>query len=222
MGVMSGGGCEAAVAGTRGKGLPRAACPQGPGHFRGTAWPWPRGTAPVPRRRALLIKGAGGEGAGLCEQRPGRAPPHLPAPLPREFVKQISLIAQAKEFVGEKKPGKFPSSGPPLPRFPRGSRRRVSRSSPRPPALREAVTLTLAGRSCGLSSCHPCLRKDVPCSTSSQPGHTHSLPSSPRGQTLSPNAVTPSTAVCPSRLAFSIAWLSTPGNGLCEPPVGSP
>lgn len=54
-------------------------------------------------------------------------------------------------------------------------------------------------------------------------GGSHTFPPvQTRGQSLSPNAVTPSTAVCPSRLAFSIAWLGTPGNGLCEPPVGSP
>lgn len=118
MGVTSGGGCGAAAEGTRGKGLPRAGCPQGPGHFRGASWPRPQGTAPVPPRSALLIKGAGGEGAGLCEQRPGRAPPHLPAPLPREFVKQISLIAQAKEFVGEKSWGNSPPLGHPFPASP--------------------------------------------------------------------------------------------------------
>lgn len=111
-------GCEAALEGTRGKGLPRAACPQGSGRFRGTSWPRPQGTAPVRRRSALLIKGAGGEGAGLCEQRPGRAPPHLPAPLPREFVKQISLIAQAEEFVGEKSRGNSPPLGHPFPASP--------------------------------------------------------------------------------------------------------
>lgn len=115
MGVMSARGREAAAEGTRGEGLPRAVCPQGPGHFLGTSRPRPQGTAPFPRRSALLIKGAGGEGAGLCEQRPGCAPPHLPAPLPREFVKQISLIAQAKEFVGEKSRGNSPPLGHPFP-----------------------------------------------------------------------------------------------------------
>lgn len=124
-------------------------------------------SSPPAKRAADQRRGAGRQRA-CVSSAPGRAPPHLPAPLPWEFVKQISLIAQAEEFVGEKKPGKFPSSGPPLPRFPPGAAggERAGPSlhplPPPAPALRKAATPTPAGRSCGVSLGHPCLHGDVP------------------------------------------------------------
>lgn len=73
---------------TRGRagGLPRAARPQGPRRFprysTALAAVWLQGTAPLPRRSSPLIKGAGGEGAGLCEQSPwlSATPPSRSAP----------------------------------------------------------------------------------------------------------------------------------------------
>jgi len=129
---------------------------------------------------------------------PGRAPPHLPAPLPREFVKQISLIAPAEEFVGEKSRGNSPPLGHPFPTPPGSSSGRAG-PSPSPPSS--------VGCSCGVSSGHP-----GPRSTSSQPGHPRPLPCCRRG--LPPDAVTRGTAACPRRLAFPAARLSPPGSSL--------
>lgn len=89
---------QGAISGAQGqgKGLPPAARPQGP---RLLLWP---GVA-LAGCREPLIKAAGAEGAGLGEQRPWPCATSLPALLPWEFVKQISLIAQAEEVVGEKR-----------------------------------------------------------------------------------------------------------------------
>lgn len=109
----------------------------------------------------------------------------------------------------EKKAGEIPllwATPSPLPPGQPVESEQVPPHTP-PLAPREAATPTPAGCSCGVSSGHPCMHGDVPRSISSEPSHPHPLSSS---RTQSLNAVTPSTAVCLCRLAFSIAWLSPP------------
>lgn len=190
--------------GLRSPGLPRRSM----GRSAARAIVWLRGPRLLPQPSAA-DQSAGGSERACASSAPGRAPPHLPAPLPREFVKQISLIAQAEEFVEEKSRGNSPPLGHPFPTSP-GTWAESERVPPHRcplPALREAATPTPAGRSCRVSSGHPCRLGDVPCSTSSALGRSRPLSSRPWGQTLSPNTVTPGPAVCPCRLAFSIAWL---------------
>lgn len=140
---------------------------------------WRRGPRLLPQPSAA-DQSAGGSEQACASSAPGRAPPHLPAPLPREFVKQISLIAKAEEFVEEKSRGNSPPLGHPFPTSPGDMGRERAGPSPqvpRPPALREAATPTPAGCSCRVSSGHPCPHRDVPCSTSSELGR--SRPSRP-------------------------------------------
>lgn len=155
-------------------------------------------------KHTLRIKGSGGRGDGACASRaPGCMPPHLPAPLPGEFVKQISLIAQAEEFVvGKKKKkkreklGKFPSARPPLPR-PCGCRRFAGM---------QHVSAPRGGSdpAAGVSSGHPGLRGDGPRSSAAA-----------RAGSLGPRHPAPR---CP-RLRPSLRGAPPVQRGLCELPM---
>lgn len=150
---------------------------------RGSPAVWLRGSTRLPRPSALLIKGTGRRAQACASSTPGRPPPHRPAPLPREFVKQISLNCTSPGVWWRKKPGNSPPLGHPFPASP-AALVRSSRVSPR-----LCGTPAPAGSSCRVSSGHSCLH-----STSSEPGHPQPISSSLRGWTLSPDAVTPGTS----------------------------